>query len=42
MSTAKDVEDQWRRDIGKIIAGWLGASILAIALLLTVIKWFFV
>lgn len=39
---AANVEDQWRRDIGKIVAWWLIGSLVAVALLLTVIKWLFV
>lgn len=39
---ASTVEDQWRRDLGKIVAWWLIGSAIAVGLLLTVVKGFFV
>ncbi|MEF8843023.1 MAG: hypothetical protein V5A62_15595 [Haloarculaceae archaeon] len=35
-------EDEWSRDVGLMIVGWLLASVLAIVLLLTVVRWAFV
>jgi hypothetical protein len=35
-------EDKWSRDAALMITGWLLATIVAIVLLLTVIRWMFV
>ncbi|MFB6302875.1 MAG: hypothetical protein ABEH78_08455 [Haloferacaceae archaeon] len=39
MSTA--IDDQWTRDVSRMIVGWLIATAIAIALMLTVVKWYF-
>jgi hypothetical protein len=35
-------EDEWTRDVAKMLVGWLLGSVLAIVLLMTVVKWAFV
>ena len=35
------IDDQWTRDVSRMIVGWLVATTVAIVLMLTVIKWFF-
>jgi predicted anti-sigma-YlaC factor YlaD len=35
-------EEEWSRDVALMIVGWLLASVLAVVLLLTVVRWAFV
>lgn len=34
-------EDSWGRDVAKMLVGWLVGSLVAVALLLTVLRWAF-
>lgn len=34
-------QDEWTRDVSKMIVGWLLGTALAIVLVSTVVKWYF-
>lgn len=41
MSAIHEFEDDWSRDVLRMVVGWILGTLLAIVLLLTVVRWAF-